>query len=138
MCVLTHHTDHPYVLPLKEAWNTGPRVTLQLLGQLHDVLHHDGLVSHSLHQGGFLQASTGPVRMEGRRWQRHRPTPTDTHAQHARTHARTHTHKLRTNLLHLQVDTPQGKIATGVITGQVGMVTKIVTTNWKTVGPSNV
>ena len=46
-------------IPLKEAVDTGPWVTLQLFGQLHNVLHHNGLVGHSLHQGCLLQDKDG-------------------------------------------------------------------------------
>lgn len=46
---------HKYV-PCKETGDTGSWVSLQLFGQLKNVLHHDGLMSHALHQGMFLYA----------------------------------------------------------------------------------
>ena len=41
-------------LPVKEASHTRARVSVQLLGQLEDVLHDYHLVGHSLHQCMFL------------------------------------------------------------------------------------
>jgi len=42
--------SHMTNLPFKEARHTGPWVSMQLPGQLQDVLHDDGLVGHTLHQ----------------------------------------------------------------------------------------
>ena len=41
--------------PLEEPGDAGSGVPLQLLGQLKDVLHHNGLVGYHCHQRVFLR-----------------------------------------------------------------------------------